>query len=132
MTSDLMKAAACGKPIIAARSNTPAGIIHEKTGLVVEPNNVDALAGAMLALIDNPEQVARLGAAGRSHVVEHFSAHFTVRRIETLYDEVIGAAAAREFVRKDDRVARAVHAFSRSVQPPVSMASSPSPEYSAG
>jgi glycosyltransferase involved in cell wall biosynthesis len=132
LTLDLMKAAACGKPIIAARSSTPAGIIHEKTGLVVEPNNVDALAGSMLALIDNPEQVTRLGAAGRSHIVEHFSTHFAVRRIETLYDEVIGAAAAREFVRKDDRVARAVQTFSRSVQPPVSIAASPSPEYSAG
>ena len=132
LTLDLLKAAACGKPIVAARSSAPAGIVHEKTGIVVEPNDVDALAGSMLTLIDNPEQVARLGAAGRSHVVEHFSTQLTVRRLETLYDEVIGAAAALEFMRKDDRVARAVKTLSRSVQLPSSMAAPPSPEYSTG
>jgi len=133
LTLALLKAAACGKPIVAARTGgMPAGIVHEKTGLVVEPNDVDALAGAMLALIDNPEQAARLGAAGRSYVVEHFSARCTVRLIETLYDQVISEAAAREFVRESDKVTRTARAHSRAVPRPRSLAASPLPEYTVG
>jgi len=133
LTLALLKAAACGKPIIAARtSGIPAGIVHDKTGLVVEPNDVDALAGAMLTLIDSPEQTARLGAAGRSYVMEHFSARCTVRLIETLYDQVIREAAAREFGREGNKVARTVRTLSRAASPSSSLSASSLPEYTVG
>jgi len=133
MSLALLKAAACGKPIIAVRaSGIPAGIVHDKTGLVVEPNDVDALAGAMLTLIDSPEQTSRLGAAGRSHVVEHFSVCCSARLIETLYDQVIREAAAREFGREGNKVARTVRMLSRAASPSSSLSASSLPECTVG
>ncbi len=92
----LLKAVACGKPIVATRTDAvPAGIVHGETGLLVAPGDVDGLAGAVLTLIDNPELAARMGANARLFVMRHFGARHIADRIQTLYDEVIAEAIAR-------------------------------------
>jgi len=62
-----------GTPVI--RSNTGGiteQVIDDKTGLVVEPLDLDAIANAMARLLDNPEEAKRLGAQGREHVRDNF------------------------------------------------------------
>jgi len=66
-TPTLLKAAACGKPVIAPRTSAVSeGVVDGHTGILVDPGDIDALAGAMLTFIDDPELAARMGAAGRS------------------------------------------------------------------
>ncbi|MBF9251764.1 glycosyltransferase family 4 protein [Pontibacter sp. 172403-2] len=48
-----IEALACGKPIIATKCGGPESIVTPFNGLLVEKNNPDALAAAMLNMIKN-------------------------------------------------------------------------------
>jgi glycosyltransferase involved in cell wall biosynthesis len=62
----LLEAMSCGKPVVATRVNgIPEIVRHGETGLLVPPDDPDALAEALLALDADPALRARLGEAGR-------------------------------------------------------------------
>ena len=79
-----VEAMACATPLVA----TTAGALPEVVGpdgvtaLHVPPGDPEALAAAVGRLLDDPELAARIGAAGRTRVVELFTwravAHATV------------------------------------------------------
>jgi glycosyltransferase involved in cell wall biosynthesis len=50
-----------------------------------------ALAEALAGLITQPERAHSLAAAGRRHVLEHFTIEKSARRSEVLYEELVGA-----------------------------------------
>ncbi len=65
---------AAGLPVVAsAVGGIPEAVADGETGLLVPPNDPEALAGALGRLLADPELRRRLGAAGR-------------RRAEALYD----------------------------------------------
>jgi phosphatidylinositol alpha-1,6-mannosyltransferase len=62
-----------GRPVIGSRAGgVPDAVIDGKTGLLIEPGNADAIAGAIMELHDDPALRARLGAEGRRRVLEEF------------------------------------------------------------
>jgi glycosyltransferase involved in cell wall biosynthesis len=76
------EAAACGLPQITTRE---AGDVvqHDLNGLIISPNDPDALADAIQRLYNDRDLCARLGAAGRDRVVNHFTwDHFRARLLE--------------------------------------------------
>ncbi len=89
-TAELM---ACGTPLVVSR----AGAIPEVVGPdgecadLVEPGDVGELTHAMAALLDDPERRARMGAAGRARVEEHFSWHAVAQATAAAYEEAIHA-----------------------------------------
>jgi len=61
-------------PIIANNIEAvPSFIDHGRTGFLVEPNNVDELARALLGLIDDPKKCQVFGQRGYRSVVEKYS-----------------------------------------------------------
>ncbi len=69
-----LEAMAAGKPVVA--TDIPGcreAVVHGQTGSLVPPRDVTALAAAIKTLIDDPALRARMGAAGRLRVEEHFS-----------------------------------------------------------
>jgi glycosyltransferase involved in cell wall biosynthesis len=85
----LLEAMARGKPVVA----TPVGgvgelVVDGETGLLVQPGDVGALAGALRRLRDDPDLRARLGEAGRDLVAHRFSADAMVERVLEVYDEI--------------------------------------------
>ncbi len=61
----LIEAMACGKPVIGSISGgIPLVIDHEKTGLLVESGNAQALAFAIKRLLDDPVFARQLSVAG--------------------------------------------------------------------
>jgi glycosyltransferase involved in cell wall biosynthesis len=58
---------ASAMPVIASRGATSACelLSHEKTGLLFDPGDVDALAGCMLRFLDHPEDVLEMGERAR-------------------------------------------------------------------
>ncbi len=73
------EAAACGLPQITTRE---AGDVVQdgEQGIIIQPGDIDALAGAIQHLYDHPEIVERMSLAARKRVVENFTwDHFRTR-----------------------------------------------------
>jgi glycosyltransferase involved in cell wall biosynthesis len=84
----VMEAMASGKPVIATDiGGMPDLIEHGKTGLLIPPGEVGALAGAIRRLLENRDLVAAMGAASLARV-ETLKATSVVSRIERVYQEV--------------------------------------------
>jgi len=47
--------------------------VHEETGLLVPPGDVDALRAALQRLLGDADLRRRFGEAGRARIAEHFT-----------------------------------------------------------
>ncbi len=62
-----------GKPVIGSRSGgVPESVLHEQTGLLVDPGNVEQLKQAITRLMDDEELRQRLGEGGRKRLDRDF------------------------------------------------------------
>jgi len=85
----LVEAAACGLPAVASRTGGIVDVVREATtGLLVEPGDAVGLAGAMRALLRNPERRLALGAAAREDAVRRFDFDRSVVAYRALFAEV--------------------------------------------
>lgn len=61
-----LQAAQMGRPVVATRTGgLPEVVLHEQTGLLVEPEDPDATARAIATLLDDPALAIRLGESAR-------------------------------------------------------------------
>ncbi|WP_419805734.1 glycosyltransferase [Terriglobus sp.] len=76
----IVEAMAAGLPVVATKVGGNAEAVQDGvTGLLVASEQPEALAGAMLRLLDNPEQSRRMGDAGQVRAAEVFSEAAMVR-----------------------------------------------------
>ncbi|HZJ14348.1 MAG TPA: glycosyltransferase family 4 protein, partial [Chthoniobacteraceae bacterium] len=76
------EAAACGLPQITTRESGDL-VLDGVNGLIISPDDPDALAAAIERLYRDRDLCAQLGAAGRQRVVENFTwEHFRTRLLE--------------------------------------------------
>ena len=79
----------CGVPCVSTNVGDSANIIGD-TGIIVPPNNPEALAKAWLDLLSmTPEKRAELGAKARRRIEERFSISKVVENYEKLYFEML-------------------------------------------
>jgi glycosyltransferase involved in cell wall biosynthesis len=82
----LMRALTHAVPSIATRVPGLRGLIDSgETGLLVRPNDPEALRDAMVALIDNPEGAVRLGQNGLASIQARFDPEAEADRLAELY-----------------------------------------------
>jgi glycosyltransferase involved in cell wall biosynthesis len=85
-----LEAMAFGVPVVAsACGGLPEVVEHEVSGLLFEPGDDEALAGALLKLIDDGDLRSRFGIASRRRAERIFSLENHVKTIQAVYDEVI-------------------------------------------
>jgi glycosyltransferase involved in cell wall biosynthesis len=73
---------AMGKPVIATRTPGLADyVIDGETGILVEPNNPQAMAEAVEYLWNNPDKAAAMGQRGQGWVKENFSIERWIREL---------------------------------------------------
>lgn len=79
----ILEAMASGLPVVAARTGgIPELVEHERTGLLVEPENPSEFAGALVRLLKDRALCAALGAGGRERAVLQHSPEAMLRATE--------------------------------------------------
>ena len=82
---------AAGRPVVGTRvGGIPEVVVDGSTGILVEPGDDGALAGAVRSLAGDRELAGRLGSAGRERSLELFSAPRMTARMMDLYDSALG------------------------------------------
>jgi glycosyltransferase involved in cell wall biosynthesis len=82
----LMEAQSQGLPVVASRlSAIPELVVDGETGLLVPPEDPNALAGALLRLIGDPALRRALGEAGERHVRGRFDSEPWLDRLATRF-----------------------------------------------
>jgi glycosyltransferase involved in cell wall biosynthesis len=95
MPNAILEAMACGLPCVATRvSGTEDIITHEVNGLLVEPEDSQALAQALLALLRDPPRSSAYGKAARERIEQNYAVeHITDIYVE-LYERMVSARSS--------------------------------------
>jgi glycosyltransferase involved in cell wall biosynthesis len=84
-----LEAMAAGRAVVAsAVGGLRHAVVHERTGLLVPPDDASALASALARLIRDPELRQRLGEQGPQRIAEGFLPEQMVEAYEKLYLDV--------------------------------------------
>ena len=87
-----VEAQLCETPVVCYDSGGLTDTVqHDRTGLLVPPGNIDALAAALDGLLDRDDRGADLGRAGRMMALAGFAPESAARRYAGIYRSVVGA-----------------------------------------
>lgn len=82
----IIEAMFCKKPVIATLvGGVPDLIVHEQTGFLVKPNDIECFASLLLTLAHDPQKRKEMGEAGYTKIHEKYSHQRLMRDIENLY-----------------------------------------------
>jgi glycosyltransferase involved in cell wall biosynthesis len=91
MPTAILEAMACGKAVVATDVGATRELVEDGvTGIVVPPRDPEALAGAVLRLLADPERRERMGAAGLARA----ASEFTLERLAGLHAHAYRTALA--------------------------------------
>ena len=101
----VLEAMGTGLPVVATRVGGLPGLVEdESTGLLVPPDDVPALAQAIVRLLETPGLAASMGARGRVRALAEFSLERMSERVDAFYCRALGpgedAPAPREAVQR--------------------------------
>jgi starch synthase len=75
---------------VATRVGGLPGLVEDQgTGLLVPPDDVPALAQAIVRLLETPGLAATMGARGRTRALAEFSLDRMSERVDTFYSRVL-------------------------------------------
>jgi glycosyltransferase involved in cell wall biosynthesis len=87
----VLEAMAHGLCVVASDvGGIPELVDDGRTGLLVPPDDVEALVAALRKVLDDDSLRAALGATARERVLEEFDVDVVWRRIDGIYREVAG------------------------------------------
>jgi glycosyltransferase involved in cell wall biosynthesis len=91
----LLEAMAATRAVIAPREGGPLEIVADgDTGVLVPPRDVDALAAAIVSLLEDPTRRAEMARAARAHVAARFDIRQHARAVQAVLDDVLRRRAA--------------------------------------
>jgi len=90
LSNVILEYMASSKPVVATKvGGNPELVVHGETGLLVPPANAQALADAILSLLEDEEGASRYGAAGKKRVEDNFGLGKMIREYEDLFERVL-------------------------------------------
>jgi len=96
----LLEAMACGVPVVATRvGGIPELVEDGQTGLLVPPEDPEALGEAIRRILDDPGLASGLARAARAVVESRFTWESVGRQIISMYEEVLVGAGVRSSQR---------------------------------
>jgi glycosyltransferase involved in cell wall biosynthesis len=91
----LVEAMAMARPVVATNHGGPPEILSEGGGMLVEPGDPEALAGAMKTLLESPELRLDMAATAKREAARRFDINSHVQAVVQLYDELLGSSGGR-------------------------------------
>ena len=86
-----LEAMAMQKPMVTSNIGWASEIMeNHKTGITVDPNNIEDLAGALQYTLDHKEESKQFGKAARERLVSNFNRERIVQENITFYKKVLG------------------------------------------
>ncbi|MEK7269487.1 MAG: glycosyltransferase [Planctomycetota bacterium] len=93
LPNTLLESLACGTPVVAcAAGGIPEALEDGVTGALTPPRDARAFAGAILALLLDPERRARMGAAATARIEQGFRPAVQADRYRALFSSLIASA----------------------------------------
>jgi len=90
-----LEAMSLGLPVVATRVGGNSYMVeHDRSGLLTQAEDPEALADGLEAVLTDPARAARLGEAARQRVAELFDSRVVAARMEKLYDGLLGVEAS--------------------------------------
>lgn len=85
-----LEANACGKPVIGGRcGGTVDAIVDGETGLLVNPQDIDEIADALIKLLSDEKYARSLGTNGKRRVEQEFNWRLIAEKTREVYKAVI-------------------------------------------
>lgn len=85
-----VEAALMARPVVATKvGGIPEVVVHQRTGLVVEPENERALADAIIFLLTHQEHSVSMGHSARRLALKKFRMEGCVDSYQALYEQLI-------------------------------------------
>lgn len=89
-----IEAMACEKAVVGTNSGgTPEIVVDQETGLLVPPEQPEALADAAITLLLDPARRQQMGQKGRQRVLEQFTLQGRTNRIADALEQIVTAKA---------------------------------------
>ena len=86
-----IEAQLCETPVVAYESGGLTETVqHDRTGILVPPGDLGALATALDSLLDAPERASEMGRAGRMVALAGYAPESAARRYAGVYRSVVG------------------------------------------
>jgi glycosyltransferase involved in cell wall biosynthesis len=86
----VMEAQAAGAAVVATNvGGIPDAVEDGSTGILVEPRDPEALAAAVISLLDDPARAAAIGQRAAEQATQRFSRNATALAFESLYNRVL-------------------------------------------
>jgi len=80
---------ACGKAIVTSRLPGLEFIEQYETGVLVQPDNAEELAAAIIKLLREPELRRQMGENGRKYVVKNHSWESVAKRVAEVCEQTL-------------------------------------------
>lgn len=88
-SNSILEYMACRKPVIATNvAGNPELVLDGETGLLVEPGDPEALAQAIVQMLENPARMRQMGEQGRARIEREFRMETAAARFADLWREV--------------------------------------------
>ena len=85
----ILEAMAAGIPVVSTDVGSVAeSVVHERTGYVVPPSDLEQLTSRLLYLLQRPHEARTMGVAGRERVVRNWSLERMVQGYEDLIENL--------------------------------------------
>jgi L-malate glycosyltransferase len=91
-----LEAMACGVPVVASDvGGVPEVVEHGRSGFLAPVGDLEAMAGRVLSLLEDPALAGALSKAARARAVEQFAAGPAIDAYEVLYRKVTSSPSTR-------------------------------------
>jgi glycosyltransferase involved in cell wall biosynthesis len=90
LSNAILEYMACGKPVIATAVGGNTELVNDQNGILIPPDDPDALADGLAELVSDEKKRRKMGTASLTIVKEQFSWQKTMAELEAYYREMLG------------------------------------------